>query len=86
MENEGMRKASHIGLWILVLAIGGWLLYSATHSSTENNRYAPGSTSNDNHSVRWPLTIDLNFGCVRTDSNPSIPRPPKPVEVKHAGT
>lgn len=55
---------SHVGLWLVALSIVVWLVYSATHTSTENNRYAPGATVNDNHSSRWPLTFDFNFSCV----------------------
>lgn len=64
MENNGARLASHIGLWILGLGIVVWLVYSATHTQTEFNRYAPGATVSDNHSARWPLTLDFNFSCV----------------------
>ena len=69
MNKKGQTTApslvSHIFLWIIILGIGAWLVYSATHSNTENNKYAPGATINDNHSTRWPLTIDFNFSCSR---------------------
>lgn len=64
MEPSPIRTASHIGLWIIVAGIGIWLIYSATHTHNERNTFAPGSTSNENHIVRWPLTIDLNLSCV----------------------
>lgn len=56
---------SHILLWLVVAGIGAWLVYAATHTNTENNRYAPGANVSDNHSTRWPFTIDLNFSCSR---------------------
>lgn len=68
MENSPARLTSHILLWIIVAGIGIWLIYSATHTNTENNRFAPGSNSSDNHSTRWPLTFDFNMSCVRNDS------------------
>ena len=55
---------SHIILWVVISGIGIWLVYSATHTNTENNKYAPGATVSDNHSSRWPLTMDFNFSCV----------------------
>lgn len=70
MEDPGLRKVSHIGLWLCVLGIGGWLVWSATHTTTENNKYASGATINDNHSTRWPFTIDLNFSCVKQGLEP----------------
>lgn len=57
--------ASHILLWVVVGTIGIWLVWSATHSTTENNKFAPGATVSDNHSNRWPLSWDFNFSCVR---------------------
>lgn len=44
MANESMRKASHIGLWIGLICIAGWLIWSATHTNTENNHYGSGTT------------------------------------------
>lgn len=63
-ENSNARLVSHILLWVIVVVIGAWLVWSATHSSTQNNKYASGSSSSDNHSTRWPLTFDFNFSCV----------------------
>lgn len=87
-ESPGLRKASHIGLWILVLMIGGWLVWQATHTTTENNKYASGATVNDNHSARWPLTLDFNFSCVnqglqdKWGSKVNVEQPIKKKEVK----
>lgn len=72
---EGVNTASHVLLWVILLAIGGWLIYSATHSSTENNRYAPGSASYDVKITDWPLS----FGCVPISV---LQDKLKPVEVK----
>lgn len=62
--NKG-NLTSHIILWVVIICIGIYLIYSATHTNTEYNRLAPGASSNDNHSIRWPFTIDLNFACSR---------------------
>lgn len=43
MPDENLRKVSHIGLWIMVIIIGGWLVWQATHTNTENNRYGSGT-------------------------------------------
>lgn len=43
MIDENLRKASHIGLWIVVFIIAGWLVWSATHTNTENNKYGSGT-------------------------------------------
>lgn len=43
-ENPTARKISHIGLWCVVAGIGVWLVYSATHTTTENNKYGSGTT------------------------------------------
>ncbi len=67
MDNRGQgdaRLISHILLWIALVIVVAWLIWSATHGSTQNNRFAPGATVNDNHSTRWPFTLDLNFSCV----------------------
>lgn len=50
------RLASHIGLWILGIGIIIWLVWSATHSNTENNRYAPGSASYGITNTYYPLS------------------------------
>ena len=63
-----IRTASHIGLWIVVIGIGIWLVYSATHTSTENNKYAPNSNPTDitHNGFRLVDSIDLfNFSCAR---------------------
>ena len=63
-----IRTASHIGLWICVIVIGIWLIYAATHTSTENNKYAPGSNPIDytSNGIRLVDKIDLfNFSCAR---------------------
>lgn len=68
MNPTPLRTASHIGLWIAVVIIGIWLVYSATHTSTENNKYAPGSHPIDNTSngIRLVDKIDMfNFSCAR---------------------
>ena len=63
-EKGQISTVSHVLLWIVIIGIGVWLIYSATHTNTENNKYAPGATVSDNHSSRWPLTFDFNFSCV----------------------
>ena len=66
MNNKGQAStASHVLLWVFVIAIGAWLAWSATHAVTNNDKFAPGATVSDNHSQRWPLTFDFNFSCVR---------------------
>lgn len=72
---EQIRTASHIGLWIAMALVAVWLIYSATHTNTENNKFAPGSTATDNHSTRWPFTIDLNFSCSRVGLDSAIKKP-----------
>lgn len=44
-EDPDARKVSHILLWIIVIIIGGWLVWSATHSVTKNSTstFASGS-------------------------------------------
>ncbi len=54
MENP-VSTASHFGLWLILLAIGGWLLWQATHNSTENNRYASGSIPITHESKNYGL-------------------------------
>jgi len=63
-----VRTASHIGLWICVFIIGIWLVWSATHTSTENNKYASGSNPIDytSNGLRLVDKIELfNFSCAR---------------------
>lgn len=56
MEPNPVRTASHIGLWVIVIGIGVWLIYAATHTNTENNRYGSGTT---------PITHETrNYGLV----------------------
>jgi len=73
--------ASHILLWVVVVIIAIWLIYSATHTTTENNRYAPGATVSDNHSNRWPFTFDFNFSCVRQGLSDQWGKPSKATAV-----
>lgn len=78
--NKG-SLVSHIILWVIIIGIGFYLIYSATHTQTENNKYAPGATINDNHSTRWPFTIDLNFGCSRVGLDSPMKKETK-LEIK----
>lgn len=64
MSDHPINVGSQVLLWVGLVAVAIWLIYSATHSSTENNKFAAGAESHDNHSTRWPFTIDLNFSCV----------------------
>jgi hypothetical protein len=89
MNPNPIRTASHIGLWIVVVLIGAWLVYSATHTSTENNKYASGSNPIDytSNGIRLVDKIDLfNFSCAReglkdealhniNGSSPAVRRP-----------
>lgn len=68
MESPELRKVSHIGLWIFVVIIGGYLIYSATHTSTENNKYAPNSNPTDIKHEGFRLVDEVklfNFSCAR---------------------
>lgn len=68
MNTSPLRTASHIGLWIAVIGIGIWLVWSATHTSTENNKYAPNSNPTDitHNGLRLADDINLfNFSCER---------------------
>lgn len=84
MEDPRLRKASHIGLWILVIIIGGWLIWSATHtkSSTKNESFATGSKQTNNYKIvkNYALAsldlalLPLTFhGCVRADKMENEP-------------
>ena len=68
MQPNPIRTASHIGLWIAVVSIGAWLVWSATHTKTEHNNYATGSNPVDikHEGIRFVYKIDLlNFSCAR---------------------
>lgn len=70
-EDPGLRKASHIGLWILGLGLLGWTVYSAFHGSIENNRYAPGSASYSINNTYHPLSSLIPCGAFfRISTNP----------------
>lgn len=77
-EDPNLRKISHVGLWITVILIGGWLVWSATHSknTTKNESFASGSKQTNNyHMVRNYALASLNLalmplqihGCTRAD-------------------
>lgn len=77
-ENPGMRKASHVGLWVCMVVVGGWLVWSATHSKTMNKKetFATGSSQTNNYKITrnyglafvdlalFPFTI---HGCTKPD-------------------
>lgn len=53
---QQIRTASHIGLWVAMVVVAIWLIYSATHTNTENNKYGSGTT---------PITFeDHNYGLI----------------------
>ncbi len=69
MNNKGQadyRLASHIGLWIFAIGISIWLIYSATHTHTENNRYDSGSNPQETTVNKGFLSdlFELNFSCI----------------------
>lgn len=77
-ESPNLRKASHIGLWIMVILIGGWLVWSATHTRTMNktDTFATGSKqSNIYHITKNYALASLNLallplqihGCTSAD-------------------
>ena len=83
-EDPKLRKASHIGLWFLVICIGGWLIWSATHTNNKKtaNSFATGSKqSNIYHITRNYALASLNLallpltmhGCVKADKIDSVP-------------
>lgn len=53
--------ASHIGLWILVIAIGIFLTWSAVNKKSEDNNYRAGSVDNSKVINQYPLS--MGFGC-----------------------
>lgn len=78
IEDPGMRKASHIGLWVIVFAIGGYLVFAATHSKTLNktDTFATGSKQTNNYHIakNYALAslslalLPLEFhGCIKAD-------------------
>jgi hypothetical protein len=64
MNNSGQVTVHQILVWAAIILITGWLLWSATHSSHTTSSFGSGTTNNDNHSTRWPFTLDFNFSCV----------------------
>lgn len=55
---EGIRTASHVGLWIMVISLGIFLAWSAVNkkSEVENNRYGSGAV---------PVSLDeKNYGLI----------------------
>ena len=59
MEPNPIRTASHIGLWIIIVGIGVYLVYSATHTNTENNKYGSGTIPITHETHNYGL-INLN--------------------------
>ena len=57
MNTDPIRTASHIWLNIAVVVIIIWLIYAATHTTTENNRYGQGSTHVEVIEHNWPLSV-----------------------------
>ena len=66
MNPNPLRTASHIGLWLCVVLIGIWLVWSATHN-TSNKYYADSKPTDIKHDgFRLVDRIDLfNFSCAR---------------------
>jgi hypothetical protein len=63
MDDQPVNTASHILLWICVLGITVWLVWSATHSTTNNDKFAPGSAQ-ISPSFAGLRLFDLYLGCI----------------------
>lgn len=75
-EAPNLRKASHIGLWFISLGVVGWLLWSATHNNTKNQRFSGDSKQTNNYHIVKNYALGfVDFalmpfnirGCVRPD-------------------
>ena len=67
---------SHILLWIVILAIGVWLVYAATHTKTKNDNFSGNAKQTNNYHVTRNyalVALDLALtpfniqGCTKAD-------------------
>lgn len=78
---EEIRTASHVGLWIGLIAIIGFLAWSATHNHTKNEKFADNAKQTNIYHIHknyglgfvdlalMPLTF---HGCVRGDKPDAV--------------
>ena len=74
---KNLNSASHLGLWIIVIGAGIWLLWSALSKRTESNDYSKGATHNETSIDLAVHEYPLSFGCARFDLRDTATRPKK---------
>lgn len=64
---ERVRTFSHIGIWIVFICVGIWIMWSALNKRTESNEYTKGASHTENSSEISVHEYPLSFGCARFD-------------------
>ena len=68
MNNKGqvVNTASHILLWLVIIAIGVWLIWSATHTNTNKTVNLAGSAPQETTINKGFMSdlIEINLSCV----------------------
>lgn len=67
---SGVRAASHIGLWIGIIAIVIFLSWSAVNKKSEDNTYRSGSVDNSRVINVYPLGMAPGCDLIRADGTP----------------
>lgn len=70
---EGIRTASHIGLWIAVIGVGIFLTWSAVNKKSEDNTYRAGSVDNSRVINVYPLGMAPGCDFIKADGTPLKP-------------
>lgn len=69
-ESPDLRKASHIGLWLVVGALVIFLTWSAVNKKSEDNTYRAGSVDNSRIINVYPLGLAPGCDYIRADGTP----------------
>lgn len=70
IESPELRKVSHIGLWIGLIAIIIFLTWSAVNKKSEDNNYRAGSVDNSRVVNVYPLGLAPGCDYIRADGTP----------------
>lgn len=69
-NNEGGRLASHIFLWVGLIAVIIFLSWSAVNKKSEDNNYRAGSVDNSKVVNVYPLGMAPGCDFIRADGTP----------------
>lgn len=71
---ERVRTASHIVMWVIIIPVVVWILWSALNKRTETSEYTKGATHEETSIEMAVHEYPLSFGCARFDMRGTAPK------------